>query len=443
MLTFYRDIVQPYMCTFKDCGSQLFAERHAWFQHELFAHRKEWRCNLCRHKPFDTARGLEEHFRNRHAGSFAEAQLFGVVQLCETTHDRFPASACPFCDDWKLHSLPGVPTDTTVYATVAQFRRHLGKHLEQLALFALPKASNDNASDDDADSNDAIADKDATTLSSLPDWIETDQAHAAAPTLQPQPESTHSSTESIGAMSDKERQFEFVKQFKANSQAEKQKDQPDKATNEARAKAFDEAMLAWIPTSSMDARKPFGEPEFKGISTVLRQFGRDSWSHNPKIYALLHIINEVRAMEDFLSQGYSDAWLPFSHRNLETLRPRAMKDFLDAQHLVLNPNSCSEELGEHCSFSSPDVVPFQEIALLGVGGFAEVDKVFSSISLKQYARKRMRRGLGGMMERVHLEVFERELSTLRKLSHRHIVKAISSYTDSRSVRTVCPMLIVV
>jgi hypothetical protein len=67
------------------------------------------------------------------------------------------------CDDWKLHSAPGNAPGATIYATVAQFRRHLGKHLEQLALFSLPKAGDDSGQD--ADSNDAIADESLSSVS--------------------------------------------------------------------------------------------------------------------------------------------------------------------------------------------------------------------------------------------------------------------------------------
>ncbi|KAJ8064829.1 hypothetical protein OCU04_007137 [Sclerotinia nivalis] len=62
--------------------------------------------------------------------------------------DKVPATACQLCDEWEAtigdakHNFkrqfidggqPSQPHDT-----LGQFRRHLGRHMEQLALFALP-----------------------------------------------------------------------------------------------------------------------------------------------------------------------------------------------------------------------------------------------------------------------------------------------------------------
>ena len=62
------------------------------------------------------------------------------------------AGACCFCD-WdealKLHTAEISPQQDIV-VTLAQFRRHLGSHMVQLALFALPRQSEN---DDDVDSN--------------------------------------------------------------------------------------------------------------------------------------------------------------------------------------------------------------------------------------------------------------------------------------------------
>ena len=401
------------MCTFKECSSQLFAERHTWFEHEIHKHRKKWRCNSCRHTPFETVGALEDHFRNRHAGTFTEAQLFGVVQLCEIAQDRFPPSACPLCDDWKLHSLPEVSKDTTVYATVAQFRRHLGKHLEQLALFALPKASDSDPGDEDADSNNAVVDETTSSLSNLPTFTDTN---------------AQDDNSSEGA------------QHPVFTMQEGSLDHLTPRNSE-------QAMLAWFPSSSATStteRKPFSETDLRGISDVLRQIGKESWSHIPRLYAVLRSINQLSAIDDFLDQGLSDKWFPFSAKTLPaSLNNQASRYFLKAQRLVLTSAlELKNEDGTHQHFSGPDDIPFSTIASLGRGGSSIVDRVVSTISGREYARKLISRGRTLPRDREALRLFEGELMVLQRLSHRHIIKLMGSYTDLKLVRTESFILIV-
>lgn len=77
--------------------------------------------------------------------------------------DTVPASACLFCDNWeknlndpkqdarRLFLNDG--KEVELYGTIVQFRRHFGRHMEQLALFALPMAAGDEMEDDSADSD--------------------------------------------------------------------------------------------------------------------------------------------------------------------------------------------------------------------------------------------------------------------------------------------------
>jgi inositol hexakisphosphate/diphosphoinositol-pentakisphosphate kinase len=94
-----------------------------------------------------------------HLERFTDEQLSGILQSCEVTHDRFAATACPLCHDWKLF-----PAHST-YATATQFRRHLGRHLEQIALFALPKLEAGDQNDNDEDSEDVVVGQSSHTTS--------------------------------------------------------------------------------------------------------------------------------------------------------------------------------------------------------------------------------------------------------------------------------------
>ena len=55
----------------------------------------------------------------------------------------------------------------SIFAIASQSRRHLGKHLEQLALFSLPRESDSILADDDGDSNNAVIDECDISFSSL------------------------------------------------------------------------------------------------------------------------------------------------------------------------------------------------------------------------------------------------------------------------------------
>ena len=88
-----------------------------------------------------------------------------MVLQSEEPVDKIPASACLFCDDWeknlndpkqdfrRLFLNDGKEVEP--YGTIVQFRRHLGRHMEQLALFALPMTERDEMEVDSADSDSA------------------------------------------------------------------------------------------------------------------------------------------------------------------------------------------------------------------------------------------------------------------------------------------------
>jgi hypothetical protein len=200
-----------------------------------------------------------------------------------------------------------------------------------------------------------------------------------------------------------------------------------------------QAMLAWFPvnpTAPVAERKSFTERDLRDISEVLHRSGKQPWSRVPRLYATLRIINQLPALNGFLAEGITDVWFPFSHRTLPaSLRsPAARCDFLDAQNLVLaKALDLEKEDGKHRHFSNPEDIPFRKLAELGKGGYGFVDKVLSTVSYKQYARKLIPRGRTFRKDREVLKDFERELATLKKLSHTHVVELVGSYTDPKSV----------
>ena len=142
------------MCTF-ECDLKLFADRRTWFEHELQFHRLEWSCRACSHPPFRSEAGLSLHIRYRHGPFPSAAQLPALIEASKQPVDRIPAAECPLCHwDKFLKDLNShMSSDETLVVTPAQFRRHLGAHMEQLALFALPRSY--KYEEEDADSNEA------------------------------------------------------------------------------------------------------------------------------------------------------------------------------------------------------------------------------------------------------------------------------------------------
>ena len=156
--------LNPYVCTFEYCDSSLYSTRHKWFEHELEAHRKDWQCKIkgCG-RVFEAVGLLETHVKTRHSDSVTETQLPALLEVCGRPLDRTAPEDCPFCDKWAEHLRKTQPMTgsqlgaRTLVVTSKQFRDHVARHMEQLALFALPKHIKDE-DDGEADSIELAAD---------------------------------------------------------------------------------------------------------------------------------------------------------------------------------------------------------------------------------------------------------------------------------------------
>jgi serine/threonine protein kinase len=124
-------------------------------------------------------------------------------------------------------------------------------------------------------------------------------------------------------------------------------------------------------------------------------------------------------------------WFPFHNTSLpETLGPSERATFLEIQSAVLT-KALDLEKGEqkkHVYFGKEEMLPYEVKARLGSGGFAEVDKVVSLISHKEYARKRFKRRANVRGARKEIKTFLTELQVLKKISHFHCVEIVSTST---------------
>lgn len=161
-----------------------------------------------------------------------------------------------------------------------------------------------------------------------------------------------------------------------------------------------------------------------------------TWSKTPRTLVILLIIGCPDAIEAFANEGLSDLFLPYSEENL----PRVIKgskraDFIAHQHKVLSTQAISLEnpTRPHCNIDGDADVHFHLYRELGSGGFGTVDHVFSRLSLKPFARKRIPRGRSFKRDQNAIRMFENELKALKTLSHRHLVRLMGSYTDRKWV----------
>jgi len=145
--------LQPYVCTFKDCSLKLFSSRHEWFEHELANHRRTWRCDECVIS-FPSVEAFRAHLNTCYPSTTLSTDLKALISRAEQTVGQIPALDCPLCDalNSELQKLNHTQEDVTVSSEC--FKKHLGRHLEKVALFALPRLQleddDENAGSDDA-----------------------------------------------------------------------------------------------------------------------------------------------------------------------------------------------------------------------------------------------------------------------------------------------------
>jgi hypothetical protein len=111
----------------------------------LEVHRHEWICSFCS-KAFQSVKHFEQHIKQQHIGAFDEKQLATLITQAQRPLQRILASSCPLCDydgvlRRRMNIGDAIPSTTEPITVKPQaFRAHLGRHLEQLALFVLPRS---------------------------------------------------------------------------------------------------------------------------------------------------------------------------------------------------------------------------------------------------------------------------------------------------------------
>lgn len=121
--------LKPYICTFSDCEDHLliFPSRKLWELHEFGQHRvtRHWSCHKCSQMDNSEAE-WKLHLEESHQIIFAAQELEVARQIADKTElQAIESQKCPFC-----LQAPSI--------TQREFVKHITKHMEGIALVALP-----------------------------------------------------------------------------------------------------------------------------------------------------------------------------------------------------------------------------------------------------------------------------------------------------------------
>lgn len=153
-----RDI-RPYICTFKDCplGSRLFDARHEWLSHELEYHRREWFCDPC-HLVYRSGDTFENHLRKAHPGQHTELKIGTTVDMCGRALET--DQPCNICG----HVI-----------AAASLARHLGRHMEEMALYVVHQWWDHDENDKESDGDEPPDDDSDLSFASSPEERNTEE----------------------------------------------------------------------------------------------------------------------------------------------------------------------------------------------------------------------------------------------------------------------------
>ncbi|KAF5536954.1 zinc finger transcription factor ace1 [Fusarium napiforme] len=116
----------PYICVELSCPApdQDFQRRHQWVGHVKKYHWKTWTCKLGCNETYVSLQDMKRHLAQKHSETTELAHLASLLTMCERTKSENEPTDCPLCGESQ--------------SSFKQYQRHVGRHQEDLALFALP-----------------------------------------------------------------------------------------------------------------------------------------------------------------------------------------------------------------------------------------------------------------------------------------------------------------
>jgi hypothetical protein len=116
----------PYVCVSEDCGTAVksFSRRRDWKLHNDGTHARVWVCPYGCVEPMRSPDTFRSHIETAHTHSAPGDVTQTLIAACGRTIDKVPIRTCPLC--------------TKLCPSAKHWTKHVGHHLEQLALFSLP-----------------------------------------------------------------------------------------------------------------------------------------------------------------------------------------------------------------------------------------------------------------------------------------------------------------
>lgn len=142
----------------------MYSSRKSWWQHETERHliKHSWICKPCEQEgnvsAFETSASFADHIAERHKVKLNSAQLSIIRDMCQKDAGRCsPSEECPLCQ----RRIPREPNASMKRIDMG-VKRHVSRHLEQLALFVasshgqLSLNDGDSEFQDDSDFEDGL-----------------------------------------------------------------------------------------------------------------------------------------------------------------------------------------------------------------------------------------------------------------------------------------------
>lgn len=119
--------LRPYVCLEKACETphEEYSRRHVWFDHLAQAHWRVWSCPFNCDDVMNSADALEIHLVESHSQNLHGSNIKTLLQMGGRKVTDISDATCPLCQK--------------TMRSAKQYMKHVGRHQEDLGLFALPK----------------------------------------------------------------------------------------------------------------------------------------------------------------------------------------------------------------------------------------------------------------------------------------------------------------
>lgn len=175
----YRDL-HPYVCLVKSCtkANQDFQKRTHWARHMLKEHWRNWKCPFGCLSRFKTSKESRSHVLEVHPTQVSIERVEDLVALSSNTDLTCAEGKCPFCLTFEIRNS-------------RMYESHVGKHLEQLALFALPQINGEESAQGDDTGDDQHSDWEINSREGQVSDMESESGHEALPRPDLETEGDH------------------------------------------------------------------------------------------------------------------------------------------------------------------------------------------------------------------------------------------------------------